>query len=345
MENLDILDLLNKSNDGNRECINKLNNFYWEYNLENINVDQLLQDNNAVMNKSYGYSFMARLYLYGTIVEKNIQTAIDLCEKSMQSECCDGYYLMPTMVLDKTIDPIKFGTYKSLLNKSMELNNSNAYLLTAYDLFETIKYNDDNKIYINKQANIDKYIELLNKSINLENSNALLKLGQLYHDGEYVEKNINLACEYYNKGCILNNSHCYFNMAVMYREGDLPININKSIKLFKKSIELGNIKALTCLGHIYVCKHNYKNAKKYYKMAIEKNDPLACHHLSMLYENENKIMNAITILQKGSNLGCYNCFMRLNDYGISSNASKDDIMKYINFTKSFENLGAYDSNF
>jgi TPR repeat protein len=93
-----------------------------------------------------------------------------------------------------------------------------------------------------------------------------------------------LARKYYKKACKKNHQHSLFNLAVIYKEGEgVTKNENKAIKLFKRSMNLGNIKALNNLGAIYCDRGDYYEGKKFYKQAMQQGCPLASYNLGKLY--------------------------------------------------------------
>ena len=137
------------------------------------------------------------------------------------------------------------------------------------------------------------------KAIKLNNSYSMYKLGELYHDSTDYDT----ARKYYLVAIKLNNKHAYLNLAVMYRDGEgCSVDCDKALDLLNRSHQLGNNRAMTCIGKIYQNQNNITKAKQCYKIAIEKNDDtLANFNMGIIYQHENKHKKAIKHLLKSAN--------------------------------------------
>ena len=113
-------------------------------------------------------------------------------------------------------------------------------------------------------------------------------LGQMYLNGDGVEKNSKKAFKYLSKSSSKNNSSALLNLAMIYQQGiyiekDFP----KSIELLLQSYYLGNKKALYLIGNSYenpLLGPQYEKSRHYYELAIENDDLESMHNLAILYQ-------------------------------------------------------------
>ena len=340
-----IPELTEKADNGDREAINILHDLYYNEKDQHQQFDDELMaiyNKGADENKPYSLYQLAIVYLNGCSKDKDMDKGINYLTKSMNVGCSQAYVCMA--ILNK-LGVVNNGDYDTMLKKAMDMDNSNAYLLAALDLMdgsddsECESDDSDDDSDNNSEDHGEQIVKYLEKSIEFGNTNAIHQLGQYYHDlGKF-----DLATQYYLEGCERNNEHCFFNLAVMYREGEgVGKNIKKSLELFQKAIDLGSIKALTCIGSIYAEQHDYENAKKYYRQAVDKDDPLACFVLGKLYMIQKKYKEAIKIFIKGATLDEPKCMHKLFEYGIDMDATDENINGVIQMHKTFSNFGAYD---
>lgn len=99
-------------------------------------------------------------------------------------------------------------------------------------------------------GDISKAIELLEKAEIAGNLKAKVYLGELYIDGDYVDKNSMKGINYFNSAIQLNHSGAMQELGYRYLHG---IGLNRdedaAVKLLSDSINYGNLLAKTILGH------------------------------------------------------------------------------------------------
>ncbi|MCV6609038.1 MAG: sel1 repeat family protein [Campylobacterales bacterium] len=121
--------------------------------------------------------------------------------------------------------------------------------------------------YVQKDyTNTIKYLE---KAAQKYNINALVMLGNLYINGEGVEKDITKAIEYYELAD--DNTHALYNLGYAYASLN---DYKQAIYYYKRSGRKNNQMANYALGEIYKngygVKQNFQEAIKYYKRADTK---------------------------------------------------------------------------
>lgn len=321
------IDLVTNADNGDDKSINQFHNYYSleKYQLQDFNEELInFYVTRADDNKPYSLAQLAMMYLSGLGVPVDTDKGIDLLKKSIALECSHGYYLMGLIVLINNFDYEM--TYEELMDKAMSLNNSTAYVQKAIDCTDN---------------NFKKSRSFYKKAIELENDYAIFKLGELYHDHQKYK----LAIKYYNQAIDKNISHAYFNLAVMYREGEgVDVDLDNAKILFKQSMNLDNIRAITCLGDLSSKNDNATKAKKYYKLATSKGDQLAGYHLGTIYESEKKYKKAIKCFIVSA-VGENPISQRklVYDYNVTKlEMTDDEIDELLNFHYTFRNFGAYD---
>ena len=156
-----------------------------------------------------------------------------------------------------------------------------------------------------------------------QNAEALYYLGQMYENGQGVDKDTQKATEYYQKADALGNLQASVQLAktVFY---DDTIENNKEIGLeyLKKTAYNGSSDALYELGEIYHAgngvEKDYSYAFGYYLMASMKGDKKAQHKLALAYINgrgtPQDFANGIKWLARSANQGYVLAQKELADY-------------------------------
>ena len=307
-----------------------MNIFHNEYSMEHYmteNYDdelvQLLRERSD-KNEPYPLLHLALMYLLGLGLEKDLGKGTDLLKKSMDVGCSQAYYFMAMFVLIKQIECEM--NYEELLNIAMKMKNSSAFVYKGLEYSET---------------NIKKSIQFFKEAIKLDNYYAMYRLGELYHDNNKYK----LAIKYYKQAMDKGVDHAYFNLAIMYREGEgVDVNLVQAKKLFKDAMKMGNIRAITCIGGLHEENGNIEKAKKYYKLAIEKDDTFAKYNLALIYANEDEHKKAIQCFIASAKDGHEASNHKLiYDYNVMSLEMTDkDIDELLNWHQAFKNFGAYD---
>jgi len=326
-QNVDFTNMIIRADDNNNEAINALHNYYClEKYIGQEHTNELIEflKERSDQSKPYSLLHLSMVYLLGLGINKDFNKGIELLKNSVDVGCSEAYYLMAILVLTKQIEYEM--DYDELISKAMEMKNSSAFIQKGFEYSDT---------------DFKKSSEFFKKAIALNNDTAIYRLGELYHDN----KKYKLAIKYYKIAMDKNVHHAYFNLAIMYREGEgVKIDFVQAKKLFKKAMELDNVRAITCIGGLHETSDNIQKAKKYYKLAINKDDTFAKYNLGMLYEKEKKYKKAIKcFIESAKDEHMASQYKLLNDYNVTNlNIIDEEIDELLNFHYAFRNFGAYD---
>ncbi len=90
-----------------------------------------------------------------------------------------------------------------------------------------------------------KYFE---KACDLKYGRGCNDLGELYYNGEGVEKNLIKATQYFSKACGLKDGRGCFNLGRLYYFGEgVEKNLTKAAYFYAKACKLGNQEACEAL--------------------------------------------------------------------------------------------------
>ncbi|RGB30894.1 kinase-like domain-containing protein [Rhizophagus diaphanus] len=148
----------------------------------------------------------------------------------------------------------------------------------------------DHEIYeINKKKAFEFYTIAAEKNHDRAQNN----LGNLYENGEGVEKDFNKAFYWFKKAAENGNEVAIYNLGKCYELGiGVNKNLFKAFELYKKSAEKGDLDAMFQLGYFYIngfgTKIRKKKGFKLYNKAAGKD--LKFNILTQ-YENDEKIIN------------------------------------------------------
>ena len=118
-------------------------------------------------------------------------------------------------------------------------------------------------------------------------------LGVLYSEGgEIVEEDDKLAEAYLTKAKDLGGITGEYRLGILYLQDNLIRNPELGVKYVESAAMKGLKEALNSLGDIYMkgvtVEKNVELAKKYYKLAADRNRGEAFHNLALLEEDEKK---------------------------------------------------------
>lgn len=299
-------DLITRADDGDLNAMNRLHDLYYdnEYVFENFDKKSLEFYKDIVRDtQPYLLYHIAVLEFF---INNNADGTFYYLNKSMEGKCSQAFYMMAIFVNENVFDyPIDYDT---LMTAAMKMNNSNAFVDGG------IECNDD-----------EIRIAFFEKAASLENSHGIHKLGEFY----YSINEFAIAVKYYEQSCTYNNKDAYFNLAMTYLTGKgNSKNDDIAMQLFKKSIKLGNSKAMTYVGNIYHMNKKYNKCKKYYKLAIKNNDYIACYNLGNMYIEQNNIKNAVKFFILGAKLGDNNSMDMALKYGVITTIEIDSLQKF-----------------
>jgi TPR repeat protein len=109
-----------------------------------------------------------------------------------------------------------------------------------------------------------------------------------------------------------NNDGRAMNNLGMYYEEFVGID-NIAVSYYKRAIDAESVPAMLNLGKYYVNKQSFK-AEKYFRMALEHNNPEALHNLAVLYMNHNMYDNAIEFFKMSVECGNVESMYELGVY-------------------------------
>lgn len=112
------------------------------------------------------------------------------------------------------------------------------------------------------------------------NSRAQFELGQMYEEGETVERNMEVAVRWYTQAAEAGNTDAQFTLGVLYATGQgVAQDKSQAVYWQKKAAEAGNIYAQTSLGIMYGTgqgvEKDYVKAYAWFTLAADKGFPLA----------------------------------------------------------------------
>ncbi len=320
--------LTEKADQGDVTAANTLHTYYAEekdmlqtFDQEHITFYRI----GANERKPYSLYMYAVMHFHGFGVPTDYSIGTELLKLSLEAGCSQAYFLMAELVNHGLDNPCEMD-HDTMMKKSMELNNSNAFVSAGTNLKE--------------EGDDDGAIKCFQKAISLGNNYALHELAQVYHDAGTFGK----AKQLYERACANSIGCSYFNLGVMYREGEgVPKDMAKTMELFEKARELGDVKAVTSIASIYMDRGEYDVAMPYLKEAVAKDDPLGIYNMGLLYKQNGKHKLAIKMFIKGVEVGNEKCVGVLQRYGVTrldmTDKEIDDLLK---IRKMFSHFGCID---
>lgn len=107
---------------------------------------------------------------------------------------------------------------------------------------------------------------------NVGKAEAEHSLGLAYHNGIYVEKDIQKAVEWYEKGAEHGCPNSSNNLGVMFLHAEgVPQDIARAETLFLTAYKLGDLNAMGNLVNLYLAWNKYDKALLWHERALEKN--------------------------------------------------------------------------
>ncbi len=93
-----------------------------------------------------------------------------------------------------------------------------------------------------EMGDFDQAIELYKKSAGLGNADAMYMLAFLYHEGEVVPHDSELAMQYLQRSAMNGNADSMMLLAKIYEEGEIrPRDFNEAIKYYSMAAAAGNL--------------------------------------------------------------------------------------------------------
>lgn len=141
---------------------------------------------------------------------------------------------------------------------------------------------------------------------------AQYSLGDMYYNGQGVEKDIHEAVNWFRKAAEQGHAEAQFRMGEAYYNGwGVKKNYKEAIKWYQKAASHEIPQAQTALGTMYYngtgVVRSYFNAVWWYSQAAEKGEVWAQYYLGNMYRNglgvERNIKKARALYQKASEQG------------------------------------------
>lgn len=241
--------------------------------------------------------------------------------------------------IDKSIEWYKKGVEANQVNCMIKL--SEIYFVEKSDTI------------LGRYCNPNQGIKLLKKAMKHGSGKAYNRMGYIYYNGEYVEKNDEKAFDCYKKATELNSSDGAYNLGHAYINGTgCEKNVNKGIETWTKAADLGNAGAANNL-FCYYYSHEFGNpnqdlekAKKYLLQAANGGDIIGCGNIAYHYYHgsdlfEKNESQAFLYMKKAADQGDIDAcksisYFYANGIGCSKNPNK--AREYENKTKAKEDL-------
>jgi len=216
------------------------------------------------------------------------------------------------------------------------INKALKYAQIACNENEPNSCNGAGWIYQHDKKDLDVALSYFLRACKMNLAKACNNAGIIYHN----RKDYKNAVKYYKRACDLGYSWGCSNLAWHYYNGKgVEKNINMIYKYSKKAYELNNKNSLK-LGYYYdKYAKDYDKAFKYYKIACDNNDSVACSNISWLVISKKiknaKIDNAKFYAKKAIQIDPKNS-NAYNDLGIYYNKVYNYKLAYENFKKACE---------
>ncbi|KAK8834387.1 hypothetical protein M9Y10_019121 [Tritrichomonas musculus] len=115
-----------------------------------------------------------------------------------------------------------------------------------------------------KSIDKKKGIHFLIRSALNGNKEACFAVGYLYHEGKYMERNIEQSIRFYKEASSFNNQYAKNNLGIIYKKGfedKIKPNLGLSIEYFKEAImQKNDMVSMYNLGHLYLYEEPIKDS-------------------------------------------------------------------------------------
>lgn len=214
---------------------------------------------------------------------------------------CEGQFTIPLNIKNKMYigigevevviaskDKIDFEALDIKL-ENVHFNSEYANLIqnTSKELYD-IAYNAAN------EQSYTKAMEYYKKAANLGDSSAMSAVGDLYYNGQGVEKNYQIAIEWFKKAADLGNSYAHYSIGWQYQFGQgVNQDYQTAMEWYKKAADLGNAKAMSKIGDLYYNAQgvgkDFQKAMKWYRLAADKGNTDAMCCIGKMYRYANGV--------------------------------------------------------
>lgn len=136
----------------------------------------------------------------------------------------------------------------------------------------------------------DKAFECFQKAVETENSDANYYLGEAYYYGKGCEKNEKQAIECLKKAVGQDDLRAVKLLKKVYLEDNIVKKDSQKItQLSIQAIQLGDYEDIGDVAYRFFTDKDEKQALKYAKIGVEKNDHLSKYVLALLYKDGNVV--------------------------------------------------------
>lgn len=199
---------------------------------------------------------------------ENKRKAVGWFEKSAQNGDPKAQLILAAFYLDGSggveVNIIKA---KELLEKSASQNNVEAIFNLGSIYFNGLKGKIDGEP-VEIPENKERAIWLFHQAASFGDTVSQYWLGTVYHQGEYLPKDIDIALKYLNLAIQGGNAGAMYYLALMYKNGDgIQENQDEWKRLFIQSVEKGHGPSLYLVADMYY--HGKEGFPQDYGMAFE----------------------------------------------------------------------------
>lgn len=251
--------------------------------------------------------------LYAFSSEKcDYQKALQYATIAIEDDVTDGYNVLGTLYLNG------WG-----VEKNEELALENYKMAAAYG--DEGAMNQIGIIFMGSdtfEANPEQSFFWFNEAASKGDEVGLYNLGYCYKNGFGVETDAEKAAECYKKSAELGYTDAMYELAHYYQE--ILFDLNKSKTWYLKAADLGHAEAQNELGVLYandISEPNYAEAIKWYKKAMEQDNPNAYRNYAIsLWDGTGVEINereAIKMMQKAVDLGLSEAAQELDKMKVS----------------------------
>ena len=288
-----------------------------------------------------------RLKLFSSTIEKNIYFEQYLDKRQLDSEkdwTCAVLLCSQKNTIEYDCNEV-FEEAKSFTEKGEKVQDENYCRELFHKLQACATYGDkrcQNMLGIWYQQgivnkpNYQLAIEWYKKSAEQDYESAFFNLGELYSNGEGVNKDLKKAVEYYILGANHNSLDCIYNLACCYFSGEgVEEDKEKAFSLFEEASTLNDPFAKYELYKCYIngwgTKEDEKLALKVLNEAAKLKHPKSCYILATYYysgelvgKNERK---AFGLIKESAELGYCQAQEKLGEIYRKGVCGKDESPK------------------
>ncbi len=268
------------------------------------------------LNDEKAMYHLGQMYYFGEVVEQDFQKAKTYFEQAVDSE-----YYEPTLFLGVMAEK-GLGMDK---DKALALKYYNKSLKIAKNTFAELNIDLIDTPNHEPLTNHESYLEELELKAKQKDPIALYQLAQ-FENISFFSNNYD-GKKLLEKSAKLGFSKAYLQMAKKYLL--LGYSLNRAIKYYKKSYEMGNADAASILAQVHLREEKTEEGLKALKYAVSQEHPEATYLLGNLYEVgsvvEKDLNQAIKLYKKALSLNFNLAAYRLVPLYLSTETSDSDV--------------------